>query len=148
MDTIPAEEDDVEPTESEAEEEEEEEHPTPSRRRRTAELLPLAGKPKPPKKSAPKASRAKGKQPMQVATEKVTVVPVSDEEATPKPVRRKTQPRRKTPDEIEIVDVVEGVETPKAPPPRKKAQKKRVEKIIPDSAGEERDVWVISSDDE
>lgn len=141
MDTIPAEDDDVEPTESE--DEEEEERPTQQRRKRAAGLTPLAGMSR-----TPKPSRAKGKQPSNVITDPGTIARESDEEATPKPVRRKTQPRRKTLEEIEIVDVSEGVETPKAPAPRKKTQKKHVEKIIPDSAGEERDVWVISSDEE
>ena len=145
MDTIPAEEDDVEESEDDAEEEG---RPSPRRRRRAAGLIPLAGMPRTPNKTTLKTSRAKGTQPAKVATESITVVPGTDEEATPKPVRKKVQPRRKTLDEIEIVDVSEGVITPKAPAPRKKQQKKRAEKIIPDSAGEERDIWVISSDDD
>ena len=158
MDTIPAEEDDVEHTESEDNDDdhdhdEEQVRPTPPRRRKrvSAGLIPLAGKTKSPKKSTP-ASRGKGKKTSKPdSNAKITVIPGSDEEeVTPKPVRqKKIQPRRKTLDDIEIVDVSEGVETPKVRAPRKKIQQKKlVEKTIPDSAGEERDVWVISSDDE
>jgi hypothetical protein len=147
MDTVPAEEDAVGQTESDDDDEEEEQRPTPRRRKPASGLIPLVGKPKTPKSNT-KSSRAVGKQPSKRATEKVTMVPGSDEEATPKPVRRKAPPRRKTLDGMEIVDVSEGLETLKTPLPRKKAQKKQLEKIIPDSAGEERDVWVISSDNE
>jgi hypothetical protein len=147
MDFIPAEQDET--PEFESDEEEEVEAPPPRRRRsRPSGLINLTGKPKTQKIITPKRPRGKGKQQNKGDTGEVTVVPASDEESTSKPVRQKQKSRRKTLEDLEVVDVSEGAVSPKAQVPRKKAEKKQVENVIPDSAGEERDVWVISSDDE
>jgi hypothetical protein len=127
------EEDDIDATEVD---EDEEDVPIISRRKRVSGLVQLTGKPKTPRKSTPKKSRAKkGK------SDEVKIVPASDDDATPKPSTPR-KPRGRAKKAKAVDDIVD-------PKIQSHLQKQTTNSsIIPDSAGEAKDVWIISSDDE
>jgi hypothetical protein len=116
--------------------EDDEDTPITPRKKRVSGLVRLTGKPKTPQKSTPKRSRVtKGK----TTKPNIIKIPASDNDTTPKPLTKlKPYGRRKSKEstngEIKIRsqrtnDTESGM-------------------MIPDSAGEAKDVWIISSDDE
>jgi AT hook motif len=144
----------------EDEEEDEEEAPKPARKNRGSDLVRLTGKSKGSPKS--KATTSKGKK--QTKKNETLVIPASDGDesedilpSTPQPKKRgrpkKNADPRKT-DELESL-ISPPLESKKRGRPKKSPEhskpthkKKPSKEAIPDSAGEERDVWIISSDDE
>lgn len=132
------EEDDIDDTEID---ENDEDVPITPRKKRVSELVQLTGKPKTLQKSTLKKSRAKkGK------LDEDKIVPASDDDVTPKPTSP-CKPRRpnKAKAVNEPTDIV-NLKMQNRPNNLKKRSTNSM--IIPDSAGEAKDVWIISSDDE
>jgi hypothetical protein len=137
--------------ETDDEEDEEDQPPTP-RRKRVSGLVKLTGKPKTPQKSTPKTSRIKN---TGIKDKKPKNIPTGDMPRPP--VGRHTQRQRD-------VGVISGrsnpVEQRRDDPtvPRSKRPIVFVSKKlpvahnaainIPDSGGEENDIWVISSEND
>lgn len=133
MESNNLEDDDVDDTD-EDDDEDDEDVPTAPRKKRVSGLVRLTGKPKTPQKSAPKKSRTtRGK------TTKADVAEIlaSDDNATPKPVTKR-KPRGR-PKSIKTKDVeMQG----------RRTKETESTTMVPDSAGEAKDVCIISSDDD
>lgn len=144
----------------EDEDEDEEEAPKPRRKDRGSDLVRLTGKSKISLKSKGTTSKAK----KQTEKNETLVIPASDGDEsedilppTPQPKKRgppKKNPKPPKPDKPDsrISPPLESKKRgrPKTSPEHNKPthKKKPSKEVIPDSAGEERDVWIISSDDE
>jgi hypothetical protein len=115
--------------------------PVTPRKKRVSGLVRLTGKPKTPQKSTSKKSRAKKGKPHEVE-----IVPATDDDATPKPnTPRKPRGRPKKPKTVtQTTDTVNPDILQKTDYEKRSTNSM----MIPDSSGEAKDVWVISSDDE
>lgn len=133
------------PDESTSEDgEDQEDNARAPRKKRVSGLVRLTGKPKTPQKEAPK------RKPRTRKTQDDAAVPT--ESVVPAPPARKVRgrPKKNTNNGVETTDASkEAVEEPISKP-SKPANRRRKESIlvIPDSAGEASDVWVVSSDDD
>jgi hypothetical protein len=123
---------------NESDDEDNEEKSKKARKKRVSGLMRLTGK---PKAAADTRTTPKKK--------KTTAVEADDEKTSPKQATSKksrSRPRKNTKDAaIEILETVECRPSTTSAPGRKKSSASGV-LDIPDSAGEEDDVWIISSD--
>lgn len=136
--------DDIQESEDE-DDEEEQDIPTTPRKKRISGLVRLTGKPKTP---TPKKARATKnvKEKSRKETSNVVSVDAIDDDATPKPVsKRKPQGRPKK--NAKTVDSTSEVSRPAASRSAKDTGGGTL-MMVPDSAGEANDVWIISSDDD
>ena len=129
METVNPDEDELEDTQDE---DEDDEAPAASRRRkRVSGLVTLTGKQKTPQKTTPKKPRTPQKSSKTRTTGRAMEIPASDEdESTPRPPKPRGRPKASKPQ------------------PSKLPERPAEGFVVPDSAGEERDVWVISSGEE
>jgi len=135
MDSAEGEDEELTSSEMDEDDDEDEEVPKTRRKKRGSDLVRLTGKSKEPPK--PKATTPK-KSKRQTKKEKTVVIPASDgddsegiiQRHTPPPPRRRGRPKKTTPEPKIVKKNANSVE------------------MVPDSAGEERDVWIISSDGE
>jgi hypothetical protein len=128
METVNPDEDELDDTDDD--DEDEETPATPRRKKRLSGLVTLTGKQKTPQKTTPKKAATKGKSVRRGMTSTAMVVPASDEEVTPKPPKPRGRPK--------------GAKSKVAAAPAKPVETF----VVPDSAGEANDVWIISSDED
>lgn len=134
--------DDIQESEDE-DDEEEEDIPTTPRKKRISGLVRLTGK---PKTSTPKKARATKNVREKKETPNVVSVDATDDDATPKPVSKR-KPRGRPKKNAKTVDSTSEVSRPAASRSAKDTGGGTL-MIVPDSAGEANDVWIISSDDD
>jgi len=134
--------DDVQESENDYDEEDEDAPVTP-RRRRVSGLVRLTGRPKTPtpKKSRTTKTRKSGKE-----VPNTLSVDATDDDATPKPASKR-KPRGRPKKNARAVDSTSAASAPGILRRTKTAGGQPL-LMVPDSAGEEKDVWIISSDDE
>ena len=94
-----------------------------------------------PQKSTPKKSRMNKGRP-----DTVEIVPASEDDAALKPANQ--QNPRGRPKKINTFSQTAGIANPEMQEQTKPEKQSADSIMIPDSAGEAKDVWVISSDDE
>ena len=134
MDSAEIEDEDPSSSEIDEDEDEDEEVPETRRKKRGSDLVRLTGKSEEPQKSKVTKPK-KGKR----QTKKETVViPASDGDDSEGIIRPTTPPQPKR----------RGRPKKKIPEPKVVNKNANSMEIVPDSAGEERDVWIISSDNE
>lgn len=125
-------EDDDNDDEMDDSEDDNEDAPVAARKKPVSGLIRLTGKSKTSQKSTPTKAQTKNGN---STNGDVVEIPASDNDATPKPVMKRT-PRGRP----------KSSKSTKVERPTKK--KNGIEMMVPDSAGEARDIWIISSDDE
>jgi len=136
-------EDDVHESQSEDDDDDDyDDIPITPRKKRVSGLVRLTGKPKTPTPGKPRATKGtKGK-----SVKEAVAVDATDDESTPKPaVKRK--PRGKSKRKANMVDRTSEIGAQGVPRWTEDVDGGTL-MMVPDSAGEANDVWVISSDDD
>lgn len=146
MDTNRPEDDDDDDDETEDEDEDDEDESITPRRKRASGLVTPTRKPKNPQK--PTAKKTRAKKPSKKDTTQ-QIISATDDDATPRPTKRQQN-----------LAISPSVEIPQFPAestlvsrskPRLASSKSNAPgglPEIPDSAGEEHDIWILSSDED
>jgi hypothetical protein len=135
--------DDIQESESE-DDDEEDDIPVTPRKKRVSGLVRLTGKPKTPTPKKPRATKGRNAKSVKESPNIVSV-DATDDEATPRPAAKR-KPRGRPKKNAQIVDSTSEIGIPGVS--RRTEDTGGTLMMVPDSAGEANDVWVISSDDD
>jgi hypothetical protein len=135
--------DDIQESESE-DDDEEDDIPITPRKKRVSGLVRLTGKPKTPTPKKPRTTKGRNAKSVKESSNVVSV-DATDDEATPKPAAKR-KPRGRPKKNAKIVDSRTEIGVPGVS--RRTEDACGTLMMVPDSAGEANDVWVISSDDD